>query len=157
AFRANAPDAQAVARRSKIMLRGDLILPVFDLLAVELYQPAALGADQVVVMLVIVKMLVTRVGVAQTLLARQPAFGQEFERAVNSREAYGRVLNFDDVVEVFRAEMAFGLEKDFEYQLALCRPFESGAPEMFEKDLFFLGEFGHHVSCDSRHPLECEF
>src|SRR5215510_4476 len=102
-------------------------------------------------------MLVTRVGVAQTLLARQPAFGQEFERAVNGREAHGRVLDFDDVVEVFGAEMTFGFEKDFEYQLALCRLFESGAPEMFEEDLFFLCEFGHYISRDSRHSVECAF
>ena len=115
AFRANAPDAQAVARRSKIMLRGDLVLLVFDLFAVELYQPAAFGADQMVVVLVVVKVLVTRVGVAQTLLARQPAFGQEFESAVNGREAHGRVLDFDNVVEVFGAEMTFGFEKYFEY------------------------------------------
>src|SRR5262245_15422409 len=115
AVRANAPDAQAVTRRLKIMLRGDLVLPVFDLFAVELDQPAAFGADQMVVVLVVVKVLVTRMGVAQTLLARQPAFGQEFESAVNGREAHGRVFNFDDVVEVFGAEMTFGFEKDFEY------------------------------------------
>src|SRR5215470_11494330 len=97
------------------MLRGDLVLPVFDLFAIELYQPAAFGADQMVMVLVVVKMLVTRVGVAQTLLARQPAFGQEFESSVNGRKAHGRVFDFDDVVEVFGAEMAFGFEKDFEY------------------------------------------
>ena len=139
------------------MLRDDFVLPVFDLFAVELYQPAAFGADQMVMVLVVVKVLVTRVGVAQTLLARKPAFSQEFERAVNGREAHGRVLDFDDVVEVFRAEMTFGLEEDFEYQLALRRLFESGAPEMFEEDLFFLGEFGHCVSRDRRHSVECEF
>src|SRR5262245_41956524 len=157
AVRANAPDAQAVARRSEIMLRGDLVLPVFDLLAVELYQPAAFGADQMVVMLVVVKVFVTRVGVAQTFLSRQPAFGQEFERAVNSRESHGRILDFDYVVEVFRAEMTFGLEKDFEYQLTLRRLFESGAPEMFKKNLSFLGEFGHYDSRDNRHSVDPNF
>src|SRR5262245_51071345 len=136
------------------MLRGDLVLPVFDLLAVELYQPAAFGADQMVVMLVVVKVFATRVGVAQTFLSRQPAFGQEFERAVNSRESHGRILDFDYVVEVFRAEMTFGLEKDFEYQLALRRLFESGAPEMFKKNLSFLGEFGHYDSRDNRHSVD---
>src|SRR5262245_29533310 len=155
--RANAPDAQAVARRLKVMLRGDLVLLVFDLFAVELYQPAAFGADQMVVVLVVVEMFVTRVSVAQTLLARQPAFGQEFERSVNGREAYGRVFDFDDIVEVFGAEMTFGFEKDFEYQLALCRLFESGAPEMFKEDLFFLGEFGHFFSRNSRHSVEFAF
>jgi hypothetical protein len=53
--------------------------------------------------------------------------------------------------------MAFGPEKDFEYQLALRCLFESGAPEMFEEDLFFLGEFVHFVSRDRRHSVECEF
>src|SRR5262245_30823430 len=98
AFRTNAPDAQAVARRLKIMLCSDLVLPVFDLFAVELYQTAAFGADQMVVVLVVIKVLVTSVGVAQTLLARKPAFGQEFESTINGREAHGRVLDFDDVV-----------------------------------------------------------
>ena len=95
------------------MLRGDLVLPVFDLFAVELYQPAAFGADQMVVVLMVVKVLVARVGVTQTLLARQPAFGQELERAVNGREANGRVFDFDDVVKVFGAEMTFGFVKYF--------------------------------------------
>jgi hypothetical protein len=131
-----------------MVMRGDLILLIFDLLAVKLYQPAALGTDQMVVMLVIVKMLVTRVAVAQTLFASQPAFGQEFERAVNGRKANGRVFDFDQVIEVFRAEMAFGLEKDFEYQLTLRRLFESGAPEVFEEYLFFLGEFRHCLGRD---------
>src|SRR5215510_6778167 len=153
AFGANAPDAQAVARRSKMMLRGDLVLLVLDLLAVEFYQPAAFGADQMVVMLVIVKMLVARVRVAQSLFARQPAFGQKLERAVNGREAHRRVFDFDNVVEVFGAEMAFGLEKDFEYKLTLCRLFKSGAPEMLEEYLFFLYEFRHCLGRYCYHSL----
>jgi len=131
-----------------MVLRGDLILLILNLLAVKLYQPPALGTDQMVVMLVIVKMLVPRVAVSQTLFASQPAFGQKFKRAVNGREPHGRVFDFDQVVEVFRAEMAFGLEKDFEYQLTLCRSFESGAPEVFEEYLFFLSEFRHCLGRD---------
>ena len=96
----------------KMVMRGDLILLIFDLLAVKLYQQAALGTNQMIVMLVIVKMLVTRVAVAQTLFSSQPAFGQKFERTVNGREAHGRVFDFDQVIEVFGAEMTFGLEKD---------------------------------------------
>jgi hypothetical protein len=136
------------------MLRGDFVLLVFDLFAEELYQPAAFRADQMVVMLVIVKMLVTRVSVAQALFPRQPAFGQEFQCAVNGRESHCRVLDLDEIVQVLRAEMTLGFEKDLEYQLALRCLFESGAPEMFEEDVFFLGEFGHYFSRDSLHFTE---
>lgn len=143
ALRTDSPDAEAVACRVKTVIRGDFVLFILDLFAVKLYQLAALGADQMVVVLVVVKVFITRAPVAQTLFARQPAFDQKLERAVNSREADGRVFDFDNVIQVFGAEMAFGFEKNVEYQLALRGLFEPGAPEMFKEYLFLFGKFGH--------------
>ena len=63
--------------RLKVELLGNLILLLFDDLAVELDQLTTGGADEMVVMLVIVVMFVASTPVAKPLLARQTALAQQ--------------------------------------------------------------------------------
>ena len=56
----------------KVVLTRDLVLFVLDDFAIELYQSTTLGADQVIVMLVVVEVLVARAAVAEPSL-RGPA------------------------------------------------------------------------------------
>ena len=56
--------------RLKVIELGDLILFTLDDLAIKLDQFAAIGADEVVVMLVIVEMLIARSPIPEPLLAR---------------------------------------------------------------------------------------
>jgi hypothetical protein len=104
---------------AKPVMRSDLVLLLLDLLAVKLYQLAAFCTDQMIVMLVVVKMFVSRAAVPETFFARQIAFNQKFKRTVNGREPDGRVFDLDQVVQIFRAEMTFRFKKNFEYQLPL--------------------------------------
>ncbi len=122
---------------------GNFVLFVFDDFAVKLDQRATLGADQMVVMLVIVAVFVARVAVGKSFLARQPTFGQEFERTINGREADSGVFGFDEGIQILGAGMAFRAQKDFQNLFALRGALEAFVFQMLEKDfLFFL----HRVS-----------
>ena len=56
--------------RLEVIELGDLILFILNDFAIKLDQFAATGADQVVVMLVIVEMLIPRAPIPEPLLAR---------------------------------------------------------------------------------------
>ena len=56
--------------RLEVVELGDLILFALDDLAIKLDQFAAMGADQVVVMLVIVEVFIARPPITEPLLAR---------------------------------------------------------------------------------------
>src|SRR5262245_45403344 len=127
----------------KPVMRGDLVLLLLDLLAVELDQLAAFRANQMIVMLVVIQVFVSRATVPKPLFTRQIAFNQKFESAINRRKPDGRVFNLDQVVKIFRAEVTFCFEKYFEDQLPLRGLFEPRAPEVFEEYISFFSEFWH--------------
>src|SRR5262245_3350931 len=118
----------------KPVLLGDLVLFVLDHLAVKLDQCIALGADQMVVMLMVVVVLVACATISQTLFARQPAFMKQLQCAIDGREPDRGVFALDQIIQVFGAQVAFGLKKYFEYQLPLPRLLKSGPFEMLEKN-----------------------
>lgn len=108
-----AKNPQAVMRRLEVEFARDFVLFVFDNFAVKLNQGAALRANQMIVMLVIVTVFVARVAIGKSFLSRQTAFRQELERAINSGESDRGVFGFDKVVQIFGAGMSFGTQKDF--------------------------------------------
>jgi hypothetical protein len=136
-------DSKTMTRWLKVELSCDFILLVFDNFAVKLDQLTALGADQMVVMLMIVIMLVSFAAVAQPLFARQPAFVQQFERSIDGGKADARVFGLDKVVQIFSAQMSFGFEKNFKDQLALRCFLKTRAPQVIEEYLFLFRHLAH--------------
>lgn len=124
--------------RMKSELPRDFILFVFDHLAVKLDQVAASGADQMIVVLVIVLVFVAATAIAHQFLARQSAFDQQPKRAINRREADARIFSLDQLIKFLGARMAFGAEKDIEDQFALSRAFEPGALQMIKENFLLF-------------------
>ena len=140
---ADSENPVTVTKRLEFVPAHDLVLQIFDLLAVELDQRPAPGTDQMIVMGVFVLVLVEHAPVVKFKLARQPAFSQKLESAINRREPHGRVLRFNEGVEVFAGDVAFGIEKDIENQVALRRALQSLALQVLVKYLFL---FAFHKS-----------
>lgn len=129
--------------RLKIILSGDFVLFVFDNFAEKFNQRIALGANQMVVMLVIVIMLIPCPAIAQPLFARKPAFMKQLQCPVHGREANGRILYLDQVVQILGAQVAFRLEKYFQNQFPLAGFLETCALEMLKKYFSFFFEMVH--------------
>lgn len=110
---AQAENPQAMMRRLEIEFARNFILFVFDDFAVKLNQRAALRANQMIVMLMIVTVFVARVAIGKSFLSREAAFRQELERPVNCRKADRRVFGFDEVIQIFGTGMTFGAQKNF--------------------------------------------
>ena len=90
--------AMAVMQRLEFVAANYFVLKLLDLFIIKLYQRAALRADEVIVMLVLVLVLVERAPVMKFKLASQPALFQQFQRAIDGRESDGRVFGFDNRV-----------------------------------------------------------
>ena len=97
---ADADNAQHVLSNFKLVLRGHGILKRFELGRKELDNLAALRTDHVIVMLMFVVMFVVRAAVAEANFTRQARFGQQFQSAIDSSLANGRVFFFDELVEI---------------------------------------------------------
>jgi hypothetical protein len=129
--------------RLKVELLGNLILLLFDDLAVELDQLTTGGADEMVVMLVIVMMLIATTPIAKPLLTRQTTLTQQLQCAIDRGEANRWILLSDQHVEVFSAKMTFRLEKDPKNHLTLRSLLQTRPSDVLKKYLFLLNKFGH--------------
>ena len=83
------------------MLRRHRILDRFELGRKELDDLAALRTDHVIVMLMFVVVFVVRAPVAEADFTRESGFCEQFERAIDGRLPDGRVLFFNELVEIF--------------------------------------------------------
>ena len=117
------------------------VLELLDVGGKELDDAAALSADHVIVMLVIEMVLVVRLVVAKPHLAGEPCFSQEFQRPVDGRVAYGRVLAVDEPVQVLARKVLLGAKEHIEDQFPLGRPAEASLLDVFAEDLLFGREF----------------
>ena len=113
-----------------------LVLQLLDGGRKELDDLAALGADHVVMVLVIIMMLVIGLVVAKSYLASEASLCQKFEGAVNGGQAHRRVQLVDETIEVLTRQVFLGAEKGLEYQVALPRTTKSRRLYVFEKELF---------------------
>lgn len=127
----------------EVELLGDLVLRPLDDFAVEFDQFATAGTDQVIVMLMVVVMLVATTPIAEPLLPCQSALTQKFEGAVDGGVPDRWILLLDQMIEILGTEMALCPEKDQQYELPLGSLLQSCPPDMLEKYLFLLNEFGH--------------
>src|SRR6185295_17038510 len=85
AFVADADHAQQMLSDFKLMLGRHRVLNRFELGRKEFDNLAALRTDHMIVMLMFVIMFVVRTPVAETNLARESCFGEQFERTINCR------------------------------------------------------------------------
>ena len=98
AIGADSEYAMAVMQRLEFVAANYFILKFFDLFVVKLYQRAALRADEVIVMLVLVLVFVECAPVMKLKLASKPALFQQFQCAIDGRESDRRVFGFDNLV-----------------------------------------------------------
>src|SRR5215213_2368748 len=145
----NSENPVTVMKGLEFVPAHDLVLQVFDLLVVELDQRPAPGTDQVVVMSVFVVVLVEHAPVVEFELASQPAFSQELEGAIDRGEPDSRIVRLDQGVEVFARNVAFGVEKNIEYQVALRCALQSLTLQVLVKYLFL---FAFHKNRRRRSP-----
>ena len=125
-------------RRLKVVLSSYFVLLVFDDLTVKFNQVAALRADQVIMMLMVIFVLISLTTVPQSLLSGQPTLVQQFERAIDSGKPNAWIFGLDEIIKVLGAQVTFRLEKDLENQLTLRSLLESGAAQVIEKYLFLF-------------------
>ena len=140
---ASAEYAMAVVKRLEPVSTGDLLLHSFDLFAVELDQGAALSADQVIVMAVLIVMLIQCPAIVGLKLSGQTAFFQEFQRAVYRRESDCGVFCSHESVEIFARDMTFGIEKNVQNCVPLSGALQAGPLEVLVKNLGFFSLFRH--------------
>jgi hypothetical protein len=141
AFIAHSPHPQTMMRRLKAEFVRHFVLHLLDLRREKFDHLAALRADHVVVMLVIVMMLVIGLVVTESYLTRESGFGQKLQRAVNGGMPYGRVFLLDQPVKIFARQVLLGAEEYIEDQVALARSAKSCLLDMLEENFPFLLKF----------------
>ncbi len=153
-LRANSDDPQEVLGHLETMFCRHRVLNRFQLRRKELDDPAALGTDHVVVVLVFVIVFVVSDAIAKANFAREPGFGQKLQRAIDSGLPDAWVFLPDQAIKIFAGEVCFRAQEDFENQVALRRALESLLLNMFEKNfLLFRHSFGdlqfRILTCDT--------
>jgi len=128
----------AVMKRFESVAAHDLFLQLLDLFVVKLDQRAAAGADQVVVVRVLVVVLVKHAPVVEFKLARQATLLKKLQCAIYGCEPDRRILCFDDGVQILAGDVPFGIQKHIEDQIALGRSLEPRALEMFLENLLLF-------------------
>jgi len=154
-FGAEAEDAMAVMKRFEMIASNYLILQLLDLFAVELDQRAALSANQMIVVSVFVFVLVQGAAIVKLELASEAALLEQLQGAIHRRGPYRCVPGFDDRVQVLARDVAFSIQKDIEYQIALSRSLQSGALEVLVKDMFLFTLHRRSVGSAELYTGEC--
>ena len=125
-------------RDLEAMLRGHRVLNRFQLGRKELDDLATLGTDHVIVMLMFVVVFVVGDAVAKANFARESCFGEQLERAIDSRLADAGIFLLDQPVEIFAGKMSFGAQKNVENQVALSGALESLLLNVFEENFLLF-------------------
>ncbi len=105
--------------RLKAKAYGHLILQLLYVGRKELDHLAAIGADHMIVVFVIVMVFVVGLAVAETNLTRKAGLGQEFYRPIDRCQADRRIFPVYKAVEILAREMFFRPEECLKYQVTL--------------------------------------
>lgn len=147
---ANAPQPEAVVRGPEPEMVCHLILQSLDLGRVELDHTAAVSADHVVVMLMVIVMFVIGLVVAKTDLTGKARVGQQLERSIDRSLTDVWIQPLDQLIKVFAGQMLLGTQKRLEDKIALGGTTKTGALQMLEKHFLFLCKLfvapGHKTS-----------
>src|SRR5262245_59098622 len=114
---AMADDVEAEAPR-------DAFLLALDLFVVELQHEAALDTDQMIVVRGVAGGLVHRVALAEVALGREPALGEQLQRAIHRRVADARIGLACEREQGLDAEVSAGREELLGDDVALARRLE---------------------------------
>ena len=125
------------------MLRGHFVLDGFQLRRVKLNDLSALGADHVIVMLVLVVVLVVGAAIAETHFAGESRIGQKPERSIHRRLADVWILFAHEAMQVLTRHVTFGAQKDVENQLALGRTLETLLLDVLKKNFLLFGHLSY--------------
>src|SRR5262249_15359887 len=126
-----------------VILSGYFVLLIFDNFTVKFDHIAAFSADQVIVVLMVIFVLISLTTVAQSLLSSQSAFVQQLERAIDRGKPDAWIFSLDKVIQILGAQVSFSLQKHLENQLPLRSLLESRAAQVIKKYLFLLRRFAH--------------
>jgi hypothetical protein len=99
----------------------DCLLSLLHDLARKLDHLSAAGADQVMVVLMLVRMLETRYAVIEYHFARKAAVGDQFHRPVHRSEADFPFPTVYSPIKVFRGDVIFSVQERFEHLAPLKR------------------------------------
>lgn len=119
---------------------GHFVLQLLDRLVFELFDVAATGTDQVVVVLPLAHVLVAGLAVAELHLAGDARLGEELQGAVHGGVADVRVLGPELQIQLLDAQMPVAGEETVEDDVALLGRLESALGHEFGES-FFLGSF----------------
>ena len=103
------PQPKAMMRGPKAKFVRHLILKVFDVLRKKLDNLAALGADHMIVMSMVVVVLIIRLVIAEPNFPCEPGFGKKLKRPIDRRMANGGVFSMHQKIQVFTCKMLFRL------------------------------------------------
>lgn len=117
-------------RRLEPKVGSHLILKLFYVGRHELDHRSALGADHVIVMIMVVVVFVVGLAVAKADLTGQPGLSEQFEGPVDRGQPDTVVALVDKGVKVLAGQVGFGAKKDLEDEIALIR-----APQTFRLDV----------------------
>ena len=124
-------------------LRRCLILERFDFRFIKFDRLAALHADHVVVMLVIVQVFVSCDAVGEVDRPGEAAIGQNRHGAVHGCIADARIFLAHHPINILGAAMPFVLQKDVEDELPVWRQLQLVTLQVFHKNLHLGRESLH--------------
>lgn len=122
-------------------LSRHLILQLLDVGREELDHLAAVRADHMVVMFVVVMMLVVSLVVAKPDLSGQPSLGQELKRPIDRGQTDCGVFPVHESVQILAREVFLSAQEYLENKVALAGAPEPGSLYMFLKYLSFDRKF----------------
>ncbi len=144
ALLADAGDDQAVAGDAKLVLAGHLVAQFDEVFVLELQQPVALGAMEMIVLGIAVIVLINGTAVEDEL-AQQPRIDELAERAIDGRSAdvpllaaAGKLLH-----ELIGIEMLMPREDLLDQCQPLLRDAHVAALQVFDKPLAGREGDGH--------------
>lgn len=127
---ANTVNLKCVAGGFVVMFAADLLLQLAYFGRKEFHRTAAFCAHHVMVTAAIVLVLVTSNAVVKGDLTCQPAFGQQFQRAVYGGKADSRILARDQAMEFVCGKMLPGFQEGAQNGVTLFRMFQAHTLQM---------------------------
>jgi len=136
---------KGVAGGEVVIAASDFLFEYPDFLRKKFYRAAALGADHVVMAAAVVLVLEARNAIVKGDFAGQSAFGEQFQRAIDSGIADAGVFFLHEAVQFIGGKMVAGFEEGTQDGVALLGLLQPDIFQMAVQDLLSLAD---HLSRD---------
>src|SRR5215472_17796209 len=136
----NPIDLKSVAGGRVLVFSPDLALQVPNFRREEFHRTAALGTHHVMMAAPVVLVLVTRDAVMKRHLARQPAFGQQFQRAIDGGKPDLGVFLPHQLKQIIGRKVFARIQKSAQNRVPLLGVFQTHALQMAVKDVLCLAD-----------------